>query len=308
MSDTARRDARIRALYRARPRSRFLQVSFGGLAVLTAVAWWAGDFAVSELLSPRRLANLQRFLGDIRPYPLHDRPWDSGVAIRWALEVWRSKGAEAMLSTLALSIAAIVLAAIGGWVLALPAARTWAVPAPFVPAMRPPRRAVRWAWAALVGATRALLIFLRALPEYVWAFILLTLVGPTAWPIVLALAVHNLGILGKLDAEAIENLPGAPLRGLRALGAGRTTIAAVAIAPVVLPRLLLFFFYRWETCVREATVLGMLGIVSLGYFIVDARARQLYDEMVLLILLGAVLVLLGDLVSARVRGWVRRAR
>ena len=65
--------------------------------------------------------------------------------------------------------------------------------------------------------------------------------------------------------------------------------------------------YRWETCVREATVLGMLGIVSLGYWIVDARARNHYDEMFLLVLVGAAIVLVGDLVSAAAREVVRRA-
>ena len=71
-------------------------------------------------------------------------------------------------------------------------------------------------------------------------------------------------------------------------------------------RFLLFFFYRWETCVREATVLGMLGISSLGFWIQDARARNHYDDMFFLILLGGLLVLIGDLVSAAAREWVRR--
>ncbi len=76
---------------------------------------------------------------------------------------------------------------------------------------------------------------------------------------------------------------------------------------MILPRFLLFFFYRWETCVREATVLGMLGIVSLGYWIVDTRARNHYDEMFFFVLLGAGIVLVGDLVSAVAREVVRRA-
>jgi ABC-type phosphate/phosphonate transport system permease subunit len=59
--------------------------------------------------------------------------------------------------------------------------------------------------------------------------------------------------------------------------------------------------------VREATVLGMLGIVSLGYWIQDARARQQYDTMLFLVLIGAALVLAGDLASTLARRWVRRA-
>ena len=46
----------------------------------------------------------------------------------------------------------------------------------------------------------------------------------------------------------------------RAAGASRSQIAVTAIAPLVFNRTLLFFFYRWETCVRDATSLGLLGI------------------------------------------------
>ena len=69
---------------------------------------------------------------------------------------------------------------------------------------------------------------------------------------------------------------------------------------------MLYGFYRWETCVREATVLGMLGIVSLGYWIQDARARTHYDDMLLYVLLGSALVVAGDIVSALARSSVRR--
>ena len=71
----------------------------------------------------------------------------------------------------------------------------------------------------------------------------------------------------------------------------------------MLPRFLLFFFYRFETCVREATVLGMLGIYSLGYWVDEARSRGRYDEMLFLVALGALLVLAADFVS----WWARRA-
>ena len=133
------------------------------------------------------------------------------------------------------------------------------------------------------------------------------MLGANAWPAVLALALHNAGILGRLGAEVVENLPPEPLRGLRALGARRSRVALVGILPAAVPRFLLYFFYRWETCVREATVLGMLGIVSLGYWIDDARHRFRYDELVLWILVGSAIVLLGDLLSLLARSVVRRA-
>jgi phosphonate transport system permease protein len=140
-----------------------------------------------------------------------------------------------------------------------------------------------------------------------WAFIALAVFGPNVWAAVIALAIHNAGILGKLNAEVIENLDPRTMRSLRSAGATRMQVALVAIRPAVFGRLLLLFFYRWETCVREATVLGMLGIVSLGYFIQDARARQHYDVMLVLILACVVVVLIGDAASALARRIARRA-
>jgi phosphonate transport system permease protein len=301
------REVEVRRLWRERPRSRFARLSLAALLALGVYAWLAGDFSWSDLVAPRRRANLERFLGELRPYPLQGRPFAAGVALAWAGDLLERTGLEAAATTLAISVAAIALAALLGAALALPAARNWAAAEPFLPAARPRPWPVRLGWGALVYGTRALLIFLRSIPEYLWAFLGIALIGPTAWPAVLALAAHNAGILGKLDAEVVENLERPSLEALSGLGARRGHIAAFGILPVVLPRLLLFFFYRWETCVREATVLGMLGIVSLGYFIQDARARNQYDTMFFLVLIGAAIVLLGDLVSALARRIVRRA-
>jgi phosphonate transport system permease protein len=272
---------------------------------ITLLAWVAGEFSPGDLLSERRLANCQRFLEELRPYPLQGKPFDLGVAIAWVGERLGERGWEAARTTLAISVAAIALAALLALAAAIPASRNLAHPDPFLPPLEGVRR---WPWRMLVTGTRAGLILLRSLPEYVWAFFLLALLGPSPWPVVLALAFHNGGILGKLTAETLENVDPAAPAALRQVGAGRRQIAALALFPAILPRFLLYFFYRWESCVREATVLGMLGIASLGFWIVDARARNHYDEMVFFVLLGAALVFLGDLLSAVAREAVRRAR
>ncbi len=314
MSDRA---VAVRALHAARPRSTYVRWSMIGFAALTTWAWWAGDFDVADFLSPRRMANLERFLGEVRPYPLHGRPWDWGVAWHWAATMFTDgvrarafelpSGAEAMAVTLAISVAAIVLAGIGGALAAFPAARTFATPQPFLPGSDRSKAFQRRAWGALLHGTRGLLVFMRSIPEYVWAYLLIGMLGISAWPAVLALTIHNTGILGKLDAETVENLSPRSLAALRSVGATRRQVAAVGAVPAALSRFLLYFFYRWETCVREATVLGMLGIASLGYALSEARVRDRYDDMLFYVLLGAVLVLIGDLVSAIARGIVRRS-
>jgi phosphonate transport system permease protein len=285
--------AEVARLRRERPRSEFLRISSVFAVLLVIWSWWFGGFSFGESFSPGRVANLSRFLEEARPVGV------SGLVAR--------RGWEASKQTLALSVAAIVLAGALGLLLSLPAARNVASPEPFTTPGDVSRRGTRVAWRSLVVATRLLLMFFRAIPEYVWAFLLLATLGQQAWPAVLALAIHNAGILGRLGAETVENVEPAVPRALRDLGATRLQVAAVGLLPLVLPRLLLYFFYRWETCVREATVLGLLGFASLGYWIADARARDRYDEMMLFILLGAGIVLLGDVVSAVTRAFVRRA-
>jgi phosphonate transport system permease protein len=280
--------------------------SVAALLLLGAYSWIAGGFRF-DLLTSRRLGNLGRFLGELRPFPLRGREFDLAVALEWAGELLHDRGLEAAVGTLAIAVAAIVLAGLAAAPLSLAAARNLASPEPFLAGMRPPTRRARAISAAIVYATRLVLIFLRSIPEYVWAFLLVALVGPSPWPAVLALAIHNTGILGKLTGEVIEGLKGGSLAALRGLGATRLQIATTALFPAVVSRFLLFLFYRWETCVREATVLGMLGIVSLGFWIQDARARNQYDTMLLMVSIGALLVLLGDLVSALARGVVKRS-
>ncbi|MCB9916405.1 MAG: ABC transporter permease subunit [Planctomycetes bacterium] len=312
MSAHAPSDARWREVQRlrsARPRSRALRWSVVALALLAAYAWLAGDVALADFLTARRLANLRAFVADeVWPHDLAGRAGDLGAYARWALARWREVGASATLATLWISVAAIVLAGAIAWLVAPLAARNVTAAAPFG---EPPRHdAARRAplFVTLRWTARGLAILMRAVPEYVLAFLLLAVLGSdTAWPAVLALALHNGGILGRLTGETLENLEPAPLRALAGLGARRRGVLLFAAVPMALGRFLLYFFYRFETCVREATVLGMLGVVSLGYWIQDARTRQFYDEMVFLVGLGVLLVLLADLTSAVARRWLRRS-
>lgn len=296
-------EAALRELYRKRPRDLFVRGSFLALSALFGAAWWLGDFRMGDWLSPRRLENVNRFLGELTPYPAQGKPFDLGRVAEWAWDLLQGRGWEAVGRTLAISVAAIVMAAAAGWLLSLLAARSLMRDRPYAEGPSP---GARLSWRLLRAAARLALLLLRSVPEYVAAFLLIAVIGPSPWAAVLALAAHNAGILGRLQGEVIENLPVEPLAALRSLGASRRQIAVLAVFPFSLPRFLLYFFYRWETCVREATVLGMLGIVSLGYWITDSRARNHYDELVFYVLLGAALVLLGDILSTWARAAVRR--
>lgn len=298
--------ARLDALRKERPRNRKLRLSLLGLAMLVLYSWISGDFDAADLFSAQRLSNLDRFVHvDVVPRPLRDGA-DPGEFSAWLSEQWNGRGLQAAGLSLAIAVLAIVLAGAAAALMSPFGARTLMICDPYVPHTRH-NRACHFAWRTICSATRLVAVLLRAIPEYVWAFVLLAIFGPNAWPAVLALAIHNSGILGRLGAETIENLPPGPMAAMRAAGAERRQIAVAAIFPLALPRFLLLFFYRFETCVRESTVLGMLGVVSLGYWISEARARLRYDELLFLVALGALLVMAADVASQLARRFVRES-
>jgi phosphonate transport system permease protein len=294
----------LHELKRRRPRERLVQITLLLLVLLTCYAWTCGDIHLDDLDLARRTENLERFVQeDLAPYSLRDQEhsWTDVAAWAWTIAVTR--GFEGALQTLAMATVAITLSAMVAFLLLWCAARTSATARPYGDG----RGRETLAWRVVRMSTIALFVYLRAIPEYIWAFLLVAMLGPSAWPLILALAIHNSGILGRLGAETVENLPPRPLTALRTLGATRTHIGLFAATPGFLSRFLLYVFYRYETCVREATVLGMLGIASLGYWIEDVRTKRYYDEMVLLVAMGALLVLCVDLLSAWVRRRLRQA-
>ena len=298
---------RIQALWRGRPRSRFARLSGWVAVALVAAAWSSGEIALGDLFTARRRANLEHFLThESIPRPLRGRDFDGGTLTEWLAELLAHRGLHASLATLAIAVLAIALAGAFAALAAPWATRTLAKPEPYVHAAR--QRPIASAlWSALRGVLRSVFVLMRAIPEYVWAFLLLAALGPNAWPAVLALAVHNAGILGRLGSETLENLDARPLTALRALGASRAQISWAALRPLAFPRALIYFFYRFESCVREATVLGMLGVASLGYWIQDARTRGRYDELLVFVALGSLLILIADATSQVVRRALERS-
>jgi phosphonate transport system permease protein len=288
--------------------SGWLAASGWALAAGVVWAWTTGGFGLDDMAAAQRWDNLRRFSREILPWPMQQGQgtWENVVA--WARGLLFSgphPGLLAALNTLALSVASIVLAGALAWLLVPLAARSLATAHPFLPSSAATRPLVRWGWKLVVAVSRLLLIFGRAIPEYVWAFVFIAFVSDQFWAAILALALHNTGILGRLGAEIVENAEAPVPRGLRALGATRGQILAAGLIPASLPRFLVYFFYRWETCLREGTVLGILGVSTLGRLIKDARAADRYDEMMFFVLLGASLVFAGDLLSSLARRWVR---
>lgn len=151
------------------------------------------------------------------------------------------------------------------------------------------------------GSGKLALSIVRTIPEVIMAIIFIKAVGPTAFAGVLALGLHSVGMLGKLYAEAIENMDMGPAEAMKAVGANRWKTLAFAVVPQVMPEFLSYALYRFEINVRSATLLGIIGAKGIGtplIFAINARAWP----RVGIILIGIVVtVSLIDYISGELR-------
>ena len=205
-------------------------VLLAALALVVA-SFWSLDLQWSAFGSRSSAAAMARFAAEFFP-PETSPPFLRKVALATG-------------ETVAMSTLGTLLASVFGLLLALPAARTharalWRIP------------------------TRLLLNALRAVPELVWASLMLIAAGLGPMAGTLALALHTTGVLGRLFAEAIENAPPGPAFALRAQGAGSAQVLLYATLPQVAPQLLSYALYRWENNIRAASILGVVGAGGLG--------------------------------------------
>jgi phosphonate transport system permease protein len=113
-------------------------------------------------------------------------------------------------------------------------------------------------------ATRAVLNVLRSIPELVWASILLIAAGLGPFAGTLALALHTIGVLGRLFADAFENCPPLAEETLRGNGAHPVAAFFYATLPHSAPQMMSYTLYRWENNIRAAAILGVVGAGGLG--------------------------------------------
>jgi phosphonate transport system permease protein len=150
-------------------------------------------------------------------------------------------------------------------------------------------------------SSRSILSFLRAVPEVVFALVLVTAVGLGPFPGVLALLFHNVGVMGKLWSEAIETVDEGPVDALRVAGASRGQVVAHAVMPAVAPQFVGLLLYRFDVNVRASLVLGLVGAGGIGFLINQSIKLFQFDVMLTQILIVLALVVIVDNISAFLR-------
>ena len=206
---------------------------------------------------------------------------------------------RALLQTIAISLMGTLIGLVLAVVLAVPATSTLA----FLPSDSPGRvrvvdRALRW---LLFCSARLMLNILRSIPELVWVLICILAVGVGPFAGTIALGLHTSGVLGKLYAETMEEVPIHPVEALCSLGARPLQILLWAIWPQARPLLTSYTVLRWEMNLRASTILGLVGGGGLGQAIYNNVQLGFYTRLSTLILLIYALVLITDWIGERLR-------
>lgn len=142
----------------------------------------------------------------------------------------------------------------------------------------------------------------RGIDTVVFALLFVAAVGLGPFAGVLGMVVHSIGVIAKLNAEAIETLPAAPLDAASLSGANRTKVVTYAMLPAVMPNLASISLYVWEANVRTSTILGIVGAGGIGIEIKAAIDLLDFQKLLTLSVIVLIMVTIIDQFSA----WLRR--
>jgi len=265
------------------PRDPALGARLALFAAVLVLLWPAieiAEFNPAKLADPRNLDIVGRFLGTFFPMALGAD--FLGLVARSALE------------TLALATAGIALAVLLAVPLAITVSESLSVSR-----VGPARRA--WLGPLVRAPVRGLLIFMRSIPEIVWALLFVRAVGLGPAAGVLAIAINYAGMLGKVYFEIFEAGDTRPARAVLESGGGRANAFLYGVLPMALPELVSYSVYRWECAIRASVVMGFVGAGGLGQQMELSMRMLEGGEVSTMLAAFLLLVLLADAVSALLR-------
>ena len=269
------------------------------LSLVLAAALMAGSWVfvlgldrqqAHAFFSSETLRRASSFVGDLLGLGSAVAP-----AFRDPSQWWQT--ARLAYDTLAMSVLAIALAGIGALLTFMFAARNvmWGELAPNA----------SWLIKGTFLVVRGFFTLTRAIPELVWAMLIVFVLSPGILPGAVALALHNWGILGKLSAEVVEGLDPGPARALQTAGASRLQVLLYGVLPQALPRFVTYLFYRWEVIIRTTIVVGFVSAGGLGTEFRLSMSHFHYTTVTLLLVWYLLLVAGVDLLSAAMRRLAR---
>jgi len=161
---------------------------------------------------------------------------------------------------------------------------------------------------AVLVVVRLVLAVLRGIPELLWVLLCIVAVGFGPFAGVLALGLHTGGVLGKLWAEALDEVAPEPLEVLEAAGASAAVRTLWAAWPRARALVASYGLLRWEFNLRASALVGFLGGGGVGLKLYNALQLGFYEQVSTMVLLIFGLVVVSDWLSDRLRrSWLAPA-
>ncbi|MDG6234817.1 PhnE/PtxC family ABC transporter permease [Glaesserella parasuis] len=157
----------------------------------------------------------------------------------------------------------------------------------------------------LQGAARAILGFLRAIHELIWAWFFVAAVGLNPIGAVFALAIPYSGYLGKIYADTLQAVPSKPIFALKEAGATPMQCLIYGYLPQALPTMLSYTMYRLECAIRSSSVLSFVGLGGIGMQIQLSLQDLKYDQVWTFLIFLIGLIVLVDRWSYAIRSRVK---
>jgi phosphonate transport system permease protein len=210
-------------------------------------------------------------LTHLQPLPSLGAPqWQKVLALPWLSLVGNTLLLTCLAAALAIGVAPLSLFVVAPW--------------------PPARGLLRFVWA--LG---------RLWPPPLTALLLLFVLQPGLFTAALALGFHNLGILGRLLLEGVEEAPSGPREALEGMGSGsRMGLLYGSFSAVARPYLA-YGAYRADVMLRETVVVGLVGATGLGSVLLESLTAFAWDQLLALLVVYATLTLLGEDLSDRLR-------
>ena len=152
---------------------------------------------------------------------------------------------------------------------------------------------------------KTIVIFFRAIPEFIIAMILVIAIGFGAMPGVLALGLHTMGFLAKFYAEDIEHINKGPIDALKSSGANKSQIISFGVIPQILPAFVANNLYILDRNVRMATMLGIVGAGGIGYELQSSFRMFEYERVSAIIILIFITIFVIDYISSLIRSKIK---
>jgi phosphonate transport system permease protein len=118
-------------------------------------------------------------------------------------------------------------------------------------------------WLRLIS--RSLISIERSIPELIILLMLVAVMGLGPFAGILALTIGCVGMLGKLFADAIEEIDQGSIESIEALGAGKLQVIHYGVIEQILPSIISFALFRFELNIRLSIILGAVGAGGIGY-------------------------------------------